>query len=151
MVTFSYRTQSKNPNIASEYGWEVSILIDNWPCSIDRYLSIIGPAVSILIDTLLYQYFPSLVHYWRYSGATLRHYLDISHALICRNVKETGLWKAHARWKLRLYRLVPKNEELKKRQKSVFKRMHHFTRLELKNLYLDMKNVRICPATTWKN
>ncbi len=37
MVTFSYRTQSKNPNIASEYEWEVSILIDNWPCSIDTY------------------------------------------------------------------------------------------------------------------
>ncbi len=28
MVTFSYRTQSKNPNITSEYEWEVSILID---------------------------------------------------------------------------------------------------------------------------
>ncbi len=38
MVTFSYRTQSKNPNIASEYEGEV----------------------SILIDTLLYRYFPSL-------------------------------------------------------------------------------------------
>ncbi len=37
MVSFSYWTQSKNPNIASEYEWEVSILIDNWPCSIDTY------------------------------------------------------------------------------------------------------------------
>ncbi len=38
MLTFSYFTQSKNPNIASEYEWEV----------------------LILIDTLLYWYFPSL-------------------------------------------------------------------------------------------
>ncbi len=37
MVTFSYRTQSKNSNIVSEYEWEVSILIDNWPFSIDTY------------------------------------------------------------------------------------------------------------------
>ncbi len=46
IVTFSNQTQSKNPNIASEYKWEVSIIT--------------GPAVSILIDTLLCRYFPSL-------------------------------------------------------------------------------------------
>ncbi len=49
-VTLSYRTQSKNPNIASEYEWEESILIDNWPCSIDTYRYFI---ISILPITSL--------------------------------------------------------------------------------------------------
>ncbi len=42
MVTFSYQTQGMGS-------------IDTY-----RYLSITGPAVSILIDTSLYRYFPSL-------------------------------------------------------------------------------------------
>ncbi len=53
MVTFSYRTQSKNPNIALQYEWEVLILIDNWPCSVDTYRYFI---ISILSITKLGQY-----------------------------------------------------------------------------------------------
>ncbi len=53
MVTFSYRTQSENPNIASEYEWEVSILIDNWPCSIDIFRYFIISILPITIFSIV--------------------------------------------------------------------------------------------------
>ncbi len=42
-------TQSKNPNIALEYEWEVSILIDNWSCSINTYRYFIKSILPITI------------------------------------------------------------------------------------------------------